>query len=108
MSYEVSLRCQCGGLRGVAGNLAPETTLRCVCHCRDCRAYAHFLERPDVLDGAGGTEIVQMARASLRIETGPELLACVRLSRSGMFRWHASCCRTPIGNTVPNIPFVGL
>jgi hypothetical protein len=25
-----------------------------------------------------------------------------------MFRWYASCCRTPLGNTIPVAPFIGV
>jgi hypothetical protein len=41
---------------------------------------------------------------------GVDSLACLRLTEKGMIRWYASCCRTPIGNTLENykISFVGL
>ncbi len=39
-----------------------------------------------------------------------ENLACVKVTDKGILRWHAACCRTPIGNTLGsrNFSFVGL
>jgi hypothetical protein len=78
--------------------------------CDDCQAFALFLERPDVLDAHGGTEIFQTTPSRLRIESGGEQLRCMRLSEKGMLRWYAGCCNTPIANTadVPKLPFVGV
>jgi hypothetical protein len=43
-------------------------------------------------------------------KAGVEHLACVRLSETGLLRWYAACCNTPIGNTpaTSRLPFVGL
>ncbi len=41
--------------------------------------------------------------------SGTEHLGALRLSPKGLYRWHARCCQTPLGNTLtPGIPFVGL
>ena len=58
--FDLPLRCRCGRMRGVAIDVSPSTGLRFVCYCKDCQAFAHFLERADVLDPAGGTDIFQM------------------------------------------------
>ena len=42
---EVPLRCRCGALRGVASEVAPTTGLRLVCYCKDCQAFARYLDR---------------------------------------------------------------
>jgi hypothetical protein len=80
------------------------------CYCDDCQAYAGAIERPDILDAHGGTEIWQTAPARVKIEQGREHVRCLRLSDKGMMRWHTSCCRSPIGNTMTSarVPFVGL
>lgn len=79
-----------------------------VCYCRYCQAFARFLDRPDVLDAAGGTDIVQLPPARVSIVAGADAVRCMQLSRK-IFRWYTDCCRTPIGNTAgPRIPFVGL
>jgi hypothetical protein len=40
---------------------------------------------------------------------GQDRIVGLRLAAKGLFRWHTTCCRTPVGNTVtPAIPFVGV
>lgn len=108
---DLALRCRCGAVRGVARGVAPSTVNRCFCYCDDCQAFAHFLGRADdVLDALGGTEIIQMSQATVGFTAGVGKLAALRLSPSGMIRWYASCCRTPIGNTMATtaMPFIGV
>jgi Family of unknown function (DUF6151) len=94
-------------MRGVA-DVSPASGMRVVCYCDDCQAFAHFLERDDVLDAHGGTDIFQMAPARMRITEGAAELRSMRLSDKGLYRWYAGCCKTPIGNTLsPQFPFVG-
>jgi hypothetical protein len=102
------IQCQCGTVRGHLEGTGLSNRL--ICYCTDCRAFARFLNRADVLDAQGGTEIVQIAQPRLRITKGLERIAAVRLSDKGMIRWYASCCKTPIGNTMasPKIAFIGL
>jgi hypothetical protein len=88
---------------------SPEAVNRMVCYCDDCQAYAHRLGRADLLDAQGGTDVVQIAPASLLFEAGEEHIAGLRLSPKGLYRWYATCCNTPLGNTVgPAFPFVGI
>jgi len=71
---------------------------RCVCYCRDCQAFAHFLGKVDaILDERGGSEIIQVLPRNLTFTQGIELLACMRLTEKGLLRWYAACCNTPIG-----------
>ena len=80
-----------------------------MCYCDDCQAYARFLARPGITDAWGGTDIFQVAPASVRITAGADALSCVRLSATGMYRWYCGTCKTPVGNTNgPRVPFVGL
>jgi hypothetical protein len=105
------IRCSCGALRAEAGEVTPATGNHVVCYCDDCQSFARFLGRAaEILDAHGGTEIFQMSAADVRFDSGAGQLACMRLSPKGMYRWYASCCNTPIGNTLPTpaIPFVGL
>jgi hypothetical protein len=105
---ELLLRCACGNVRARAIESTPTTTNRVVCYCRDCRAFARWLGRPGILDAAGGTDVVQVARSRVVFDAGVEHLACVRLSAKGLYRWYASCCRSPVGNTAPALPFLGV
>ena len=103
------LQCRCGTVKGCLTRTTGVN--RCVCYCRDCQAFAHFLGKADeVLDAQGGTDVVQTRPANLIFTQGQDALACMRLTPKGLLRWYAACCNTPIGNTVANyrVPFVGL
>jgi len=106
---DVSLRCRCGRVRGTSIDVSPSAGFRFVCYCKDCQAFARFLERPDVLDTAGGTDIFQMAPARVKLSSGADALQCLRLSAK-VLRWYAECCNTPIGNTAstPRFPIVAV
>jgi hypothetical protein len=64
----------------------------------------------ETLDAQGGSEVVQTLPKNITFTQGLEALACLRLTDKGMVRWYASCCKTPIGNTLENykISFIGL
>jgi hypothetical protein len=97
-------------MRGVASDVSPSTGLRFVCYCKDCQAFARFLERAeDVLDPAGGTDIFQMPPARIQLTAGTDALRCLRLS-DNVLRWYTDCCRTPIANTAagPRFPLAGV
>ena len=109
MTRNAELRCRCGEVRGLVTNASPNAGNRVICYCDDCQAFLHHLDRTDLLDVHGGTDIVQVAPASLSFVQGQECIAGVRLTPRGLYRWYASCCKTPVGNTVgPAIPFVGI
>ena len=109
MSTQAEVRCRCGKVRGSVTNASPRTVNRVVCYCDDCQAFAHQLGRADLLDAHGGTDIVQVAPASLKFVQGQPNIAGLRLTPNGLFRWYAGCCNSPLGNTLrPAIPFVGI
>ena len=103
------LQCRCGTVQGCLTSTTGVN--RCVCYCRDCQAFAHFLGKADqILDAQGGTDVVQTRPANLTFTHGQDALACMRLTPKGLLRWYAACCNTPVGNTVANyrVSFVGL
>jgi Family of unknown function (DUF6151) len=105
---DLALKCRCGHVRGMALEVAPSSGFRFVCYCKDCQAFAHFLKRPDALDAAGGTDIVQIPPGRLKLTAGSDAVRCLRLSNR-VFRWYSDCCRTPIANTAgPRFPVAGL
>lgn len=111
MPTELALACACGALKGrlVAGPGARGSHVRC--YCRDCQAFAVFLDKESShLDEAGGTDVFQTTPARLEIAEGADRLALLRLSEKGLSRWYAACCDTPIANTLgtPALPFVGV
>jgi Family of unknown function (DUF6151) len=89
----------------------PSGGFRFLCYCTDCQAFARFLERPDVLDAAGGTDIFQMPPGRVTLTAGADALRCLGLhARGKVLRWYADCCGTPITNAAssPRFPVVAL
>src|ERR1700760_285054 len=68
------------------------------------------LSEHETLDARGGSDIVQVLPKNVTFLQGVNSLACMRLTDKGMVRWYASCCKTPIGNTLADykISFIGL
>lgn len=103
------IQCRCGKLQGQIQGKGLSS--RVVCYCADCQAFARYLHAADrVLDAHGGTEILQVAQPRVKFTRGLEHLAIMRLSEKGLLRWYASCCNTPLGNTLsnPRLSFIGL
>lgn len=110
MSTTVELRCACGAVQGAVSDASPKTINRIVCYCDDCQAFAHFLERDDLLNDRGGSDIVQVAPSRLRFTAGADKLRSMRFSEQGLFRWYTDCCKTPAGNMLysARCPFSGI
>lgn len=106
----LSLKCQCGQIIGSATDVTPSSGNRVVCCCSSCQAFAtHLGAQSNTLDAFGGTEIIQMSQSQVNIVSGQDKLQCMRLKEKGLLRWYASCCNTPIGNTISaGMPFVGV
>lgn len=103
------LRCRCGTLTGYVSE--PQRASRGVCYCKDCQAFARYLGKADiVLDAMLGTDIVATLPKYVSFASGVSSLACLSLTDRGLLRWYASCCGTPIGNTLRDyrVPYVGL
>lgn len=103
------ITCECGQLQGYV--VPGGTCSRVLCYCKDCQAFAYYLNRQDtVLNVQGGTHLVQLSPHRVVFIQGQQQLASIRLSPNGLIRWFASCCNTPVGNTLstPNVAFVGL
>lgn len=81
-----------------------------MCYCRDCQAVPRHLGSVESLDAQGGSDIFHTIPSRVTIDTGMDRLGCLRLSPKGLLRWYATCCDTPMFNTLakPNIVFVGL
>jgi hypothetical protein len=109
MSTRVEFRCRCGEVRGFVADASPRTVNRVGCYCEDCQAFVHWLGRAELLDAQGRSDVIQVAPATFAFVQGQDRIKGVRLSPKGLYRWYASCCNTPVGNTAtPSIPFVGI
>lgn len=106
---DVALGCRCGRVRGVASHVSPATGFRFVCYCNDCQVFARFLDRRDVLNAAGDTDIFQMPPGRVRLSAGTDALRCLQLSNK-VLRWYSDCCQTPMANTAasPRVPMIGV
>jgi hypothetical protein len=109
MGGQAQFRCRCGVVRGTVANASRQSVNRVICYCNDCQAFAHQLGRADLLDAYGGSDIIQVAPAALTFTQGQQNIVGLRLSPNGLYRWHTSCCNTPLGNMVSTtLPFVGI
>ena len=109
MGGQIEIRCRCGEVRGIVSNPSPRSVNRITCYCDDCQAFLHQLGRADLLNAKGGSDIVQVAPSALAFTQGRDRIVGLRLKPGGLYRWYASCCNTPVGNTLtPRIPFIGL
>ncbi|RXJ74635.1 hypothetical protein CS022_03475 [Veronia nyctiphanis] len=105
---DLHFSCDCKEVTAIAKTIGRRRFNRVICYCRDCRSFAQHLGRDDILDAAGGTYLTQMPPALFEITKGHENLACLRLRSKGMYRWYTTCCNTPIANSIPGLPFVGV
>ena len=103
MPRQVQMRCRCGEVEGLVTNASPQKVNRVVCYCDDCQAFAHQLGRADLLNPQGGSDIVQVAPASLTFTKGQNRITGLRLTPKGLFP--ADLCTNPVG---AGHPFVGL
>lgn len=103
------MTCTCGKTRW---RVDAEVSGRVVtCYCADCQAYAIHLGVTDrYLDADGGTRLRQTIPAGIDFPDGTDTLGLLRLGPRGLFRWHTTCCNTPVANTLtkPGLPFVGV
>jgi hypothetical protein len=111
MQSKLSVSCHCGQFKALVPIEERSKPTRLKCYCVDCQTYARHLDQADVqLDDKGGTDILQISPAQFSITAGEEHLGNLMLWPKGIYRWHTSCCQTPICNTPINaeIPYVGL
>jgi hypothetical protein len=94
MPFDLPLQCRCGHVRGTANEFAPSGGFRLVCYCKDCQRFARFLDRADVLDAAGGTDIVQMPPGRVTLTAGIDAVRSLRFSNK-VFRWYSDCLPDP-------------
>lgn len=107
---DLKFSCRCGTVKGHMKVAAISHGLRLICHCADCRAAERYFAPQGHSPSETGVDLYQTYPDLVQIDQGKEHLALLRLSPRGLMRWHASCCGTPLANTLakPQLPFVGL
>lgn len=111
---QAKLSCRCGKVQGSICAKADDS-IRLRCYCEDCRNYANFIEKDSsskesiVYQPCGESRLVQVCKSGVSIDQGVEHLKLSRRApNTGMFRYYASCCNTPILNTVDFLGYVGV
>ena len=97
----MELQCECGKFQVVLMAFPKNTPGRLRCYCDDCQTYLHLINRSELLDQNGGSEVIPVYPRDVQILKGKEYLKCMRLSPKGIFRFSTSCCNTPVANTKP-------
>ena len=111
MPVDLPFACQCGAVEGVLKNVSPQAGKRLTCYCDDCQAYIYHLGREaDFLGERGANDVFQTTPARLSFTKGADKVVPLQMTGKGVYRWHTTCCRTPIAATLhtPKIPFVGM
>lgn len=104
----MEIQCECGQFQAQLTKFPKETPGRLKCYCDDCQSFLHYLNRTDLLDANGGSEIIPVYPADFKILKGKDNLKCTRVVANGMFRYSTTCCNTPIANTDDKRPWVGV
>ena len=107
MTNALNWSCTCGNVQGTWSG-APSS--RIVCYCKSCRDFAQNLGADNIIDPAGGSDLLQMPPDAFEITQGHDHLAWTKLTEKGPVRWYTTCCNTPIANTLgsPKVPFLTL
>ncbi len=107
---DIEIGCHCGQFAAVLKNVSPGTGSHVQCYCKDCQTGARALGDEKSLMPRGGSDIYQTIPSNLELTKGQEHLACLRLSPRGLMRWYASCCDTPVFNTLGHtkLAFIGV
>lgn len=104
----LAFSCACGKFQGTLSTEGAKAGTHVACFCADCRANEVVHGKND--PAPDPVRLLQIAPEAIKIAQGAEYLRPMRLSSRGILRWYASCCNTPIANTLgkPGLPFAGI
>ena len=91
-------KCECGEVQGTLEGITPSSGTLIQCHCDDCRRAVVWLGQPD--PGQDGVTYYQTTPARVSFTAGHDKLAATTWKSPRLLRWHASCCKTPLFNTL--------
>ncbi|SMX37644.1 DUF6151 family protein [Octadecabacter ascidiaceicola] len=105
---DVPFSCDCGGVTGTLSDISPKAGSHAQCHCDDCRRAIVWLGHDD--PGPDGVCYFQTAPNRVTFAKGEDSLAVFTWKSEKLLRWYASCCNTPLFNTMstPKIAFASL
>lgn len=102
------IECDCGKFKAELEHFPANSPGRLVCYCDDCQTYLERLQREDLLDPYGGTQVIPVYPNDFKIQRGQEYLQCNILEQKGLHRWSTTCCNSPVANTKAKFPWVGI
>lgn len=102
---EISLQCACSKVKASVQGFSRGEGNRIVCYCGDCQKFSNQLDELagtqeptsnscDVLNEAGGTDIIQIPIWKLQFQEGEEKVQFLNLKEGGLHRWYCDCCKT--------------
>jgi len=104
----MKIQCDCGKFKAKLAEFPKNSPGRVVCYCDDCQSFLQKIQREELLDPHGGTELVPVYPCDMEFTQGAEYLKCYKLSPKGLSRWATDCCGSPIANTRAHFPWVGI
>lgn len=102
------IQCECGAFQAELTVFPQGSPGRMMCYCDDCQAYLKYLNRADLLDPSGGTEVLPFYPADVKIVSGVDQLRGTQLTPNAVYRWSTKCCNSPVGNTRPGTSWLGI
>ena len=104
------INCYCGQTSLELNESGLQLGNHLVCYCESCRKFPSQVgAQGEYIDEYGGSRILQVPPACVRITGGQENLNSLKLTPKGPDRWFTRCCQTPLANTsIPALPFLAL
>ena len=95
-------------MAGVLTDISPSAGTHAQCHCDDCRRAVIWLGNAD--PGPDGVSYFQTTPDRVAFTKGQDSLAVFTWKSKKLLRWYASCCNTPLFNTLstPKTAFASL
>jgi hypothetical protein len=106
---DLAFACTCGAVTGHLVGATSGGGMHLGCHCTSCRQAELALGQPDPRPGP--VCLFQTTPDRVQFERGTDQLGVLKLSpASKTYRWYATCCNAPLGNTGPGpgFPFFSL
>ena len=105
---DVTFRCSCGSVQGTLRGVSTSTGSHIACFCADCRAAEVFAGQPD--PAPEPVTYFQTTPDRVRFDAGFDKLAVFSFGPKNLLRWQASCCGSPLFNTLrnPKIAFASI
>jgi len=105
---DLPFACACGTVKGTLRGVTPARGSHAQCHCIDCRAAEVYLDQPDPAPRA--IQLFQTTPDRFHFDQGFDKLSVFSFGETNLLRWYASCCGTPMFNTLrkPKLAFASI